>query len=478
MTRRGGLRRFAVVQHPISDLRPLVRSPTWQLTRPSWPDPVPGREFVRGAGMIRDRPRGTIRDWSGERAFCDARGLLRVFPETWPYLATYPAAEAYRCKLTLTQQYRRLYCTHVAHRVDVAAHVRTVRPWTSAHDWEPAVLGMWVQVTGSDRSLPLADAGPTLAARLAHSTTKFGERAPVELLDAGTPMLLVEVHTRRERPASMVSAPDATFAGDSIWFRGRRVPRWTVTFNPHCEANRARQIRGHIWRLHAEREALRNVLRAWRRDPGQFDRAELREYLIRQLQLLAKERRYGVEQGPLLRHAQQIESLAPPEVVDDLRMELLAESRGVARLLDRTIERSQTISEAQSVLIRVEQGGRLVMREGDSYTVHGSAYGSAFGPHAQAHSGDITVDSAKVEAQLKLLAGVLAPLLVDMSRADRVALTEAHRQLEQAATTGKPDRGRLKTAAERFGRMARKAGEISAPVTEALNNLLKLFGVA
>ncbi|MBS2966876.1 hypothetical protein KGA66_27835 [Actinocrinis puniceicyclus] len=476
-------REFGVVQFPIVDLRVLAEGPTGRLRRPSWPDPIAGVEFVRGVGMVRDRPGGAIRDWSGERAFCDAAGLLRL-PEPHFRQAVRPGFRPLGPEdaIMMIPCYRRLYSDGLSTRVDVAFISRwpdqTWRcAWRRDLDYLSVPVGLpW----RDDGPLPLGAVSRQLARRYAEITTRHGSEVRYDLVEAGTPMVLTEWHTDKGLPPGATQRDGVHFRCRPVRFGDQRMPSWGVTFSPHCDGNRARQVRGNLWRLHTERESLRGAIRVWRRGDVALDRQRLRDYLAERLKILNRERRAGVEQVPLLDIAQRIESLAPPDVIDDLRRELRRESLGVLRSLDRVIEKTigydYAVPVDPSLHIHVEHGGHITMSAGDTYNVHGGAYGSTFGPHAQTHNRDFAITPISSE-ELRSLAGHVSELTGLLSGEQRQELIQAHEDLEQAASTDDRSPGRVRAAAERLMRIAAAVGTAGAPLLEAVTKLLKASGL-
>lgn len=475
-------REFGVVQFPIADLRVLAEGPTGRLRRPSWPDPIAGAEFVRGAGVVRDRPGGAIRDWSGERAFCDAAGLLR-FPAPHFRQATRPGFGPLDedDAIMMAPCYRRLYSAGLSTRVDVAFTSRWPhQTWRFARRSDLDYLSVPVGLPWRDDGLvPLGSVSRHLARRFAEITTWHGSEVRYDLVEAGTPMVLTEWHTDKGLPPGSMKRDGVHFCCRPVHFGGQRMPSWAVTFFPHCDGNRGRQVRGNLWRLHTERESLRAAIRVWRRGDVVLDRQRLRDYLAERLKILNREHRAGVEQVPLLDIAQRIESLAPPDVIDDLRRELRRESLGLLRSLDRVIEKTighdYAVSVEPSLYIHVEHGGHIAMT-GDIYSVHGGAYGSAFGPHARAHNQDFAITPISSE-ELRSLDDHVSELSGLLSGEQRQELVQAHEDLEQAASTDDQNVGRVRAAAERLMRIAAAVGTVGAPLLEAVTKLLKASGL-
>lgn len=64
------------IQFPLADLRHFM-SGTGRLQYPSWPLPVPDKEFVRLFGNVKLRKRGGLTGWIGESEICEAKRAFR-----------------------------------------------------------------------------------------------------------------------------------------------------------------------------------------------------------------------------------------------------------------------------------------------------------------------------------------------------------------------------------------------------------------
>jgi hypothetical protein len=482
-------REFAVVQFPIADLRALAPGPAQRLHKPSWPDPIAGAEFVRGVGSVRDRPRGTIRDWSGERSFCDAAGLLR-FPKPHVRRSSHLAALGFSendSEFRVIPRYRRLYSDGLSARIDVAftslwGHMGLRFPRRFARRTDREILSVPVTLPWRNGGVfPLGSVCRQLARRFAEMTTPHGREVRYDLVEAGTPMLLTEWHTDKGLPRNCLPSAGVHFLCQPALFQNRRMPSWSVAFYPHCDGNRARQVRGNLWRLHTERESLRSAIRTWRRDEESLDPRRLGDYLAGRLTILNREWKAGVQQAPVLDIAQQIESLAPPDVIDDLRRELRRQSLGILRSLDRLVEKTTGHDYATPVhprlKIHVENGGHITMSAGDTYNLHGGAFGSAFGPNSHAHNRDFTVTPISAE-ELRQLSDRVAELTGHLPGDQQQELAQAHDELVQATNAGDQNPRRIHAAAERLMRFATTVGTVGVPLLEAVTKLLEATGLA
>lgn len=67
------------LQQPLVDYRSFISGDTGRLTRPSWPVPLAGIEFIRGFGPIASRRPGGNAGGVGEHVFCEVRSRQKEF---------------------------------------------------------------------------------------------------------------------------------------------------------------------------------------------------------------------------------------------------------------------------------------------------------------------------------------------------------------------------------------------------------------
>ncbi len=332
------------LQHPLGDVRPFVIGETGRLDRPRWLNPVYDSDFVRSVGVVRERPRGGVRPWPAEQTFCSAARLLR-FPAplaAWagPH-ASHPAVRS------LQFSARRLFDNGEAvSRVEVTLANPPRRPplaADSAFDLVLRATQLPVQVRGTGSPQPLKDAGAAIAPALLEATTCVHTAPEPDWLAIGRPVVLVE-HARREVGAPLIAdarRPALDLPGISAHLlRLDGLSLWLVATGADVAADQVRQLRIHLLRLHAEREALGIVLDALaggrlagrEDDPVAFSRLE--RYLQRAAGFLRREKVYGHSQPELLEIAYGADDLVSPG-----RRETLLEYLEQASLATRTAVR-------------------------------------------------------------------------------------------------------------------------------------------
>ncbi|WP_370970196.1 hypothetical protein [Amycolatopsis sp. cg9] len=463
---------LVVVQLPLVDLRLLASFPTGRLASPHWPDPVSDDEFVRDAGPIRDRRRGGISDWSGERAFCDAKNFVRFVDAEPPSL---------RDGRRITPVFRRLYSSGVSARLDFGFEIDDRRrgPLTveALRDIARDCLSVKVRSAPEGAGRPLGDSGKALARRfLQVSTAKsFGTGAPGDLVAGGLPAVLVEPSARPHWDLRSRRSDSTSVHGYQVESGSKIIPVWSVVTGVVADRARARQIRGNLWRLHAERESLRGVIRAWNSAPEVFSEEKLKSFLAAQLKILVPKERGGFDQSSALAFAGNCEELASPAVLRGLRSELLGQSKGILKSLDLLIERTARLPESTTRNhIRITYVDKRVidMSSNDKYEISAPVSNSVIGRDNKVEGNTWTVGGK--EDALRELAEAIELMKPRLDADEAAEIDEAHAVI----VDGKSEPGLLKRAAKKILGVATFAGEVGAPVVEAVRKVLAALGLA
>ncbi len=465
---------LVVVQLPLVDLRLLASFPTGRLASPHWPDPVSDDEFVRDAGPIRDRRRGGISDWSGERAFCDAKNFVR-FVDTEP--------PSLRDGTRITPLFRRLYSSGVSARLDFGFdvdHRRRARlTMDTLRDIARDCLAVKVRTAPAGAGRALGDSGKALARRfLEVSTAKsFETAAPGDLVAGGLPAVLAEPSARLTGDLRSWRSDSTSVNGYQVESGAKIVPVWSVVTGAVADRARARQIRGNLWRLHAERESLRGVIRAWNSSPEVFSEEKLKSFLAAQLKILVPKKRGGFDQSSALAFAGNCEELASPAVLRGLRSELLGQSKGILKSLDLLVERTARLPERTTGHhLRITYVDKRVidMSSNDKYEISAPVSNSVIGRDNKVEGNTWTVASAGREDALRELAEAIELMKPRLDADEAAEVDEAH----EVIADGKSEPGLLKKAAKKILGVATFAGEVGAPVVEAVRKVLAAFGLA
>jgi hypothetical protein len=470
---------FVQVQLPFADVRPFVAGAR-RLATPPWPLSEPNREYVRAVGQVRERRRGGVSPWTGEDVYCDARRALRIEPGGW--------------------HGRRDPCVFRRYLSDGCARTRVevgmlVAPACAT---VPAALERALGLTFSVPSPAGKVAGDLfglhlpLARHLLHSTTGFRAVDPFWgeswWLSAVQPVVIAEC-----RDSSWTPPPGARAVrvaerhGVSLHVfatarAGRTVRVWLLRAHPGADREIVRRLRVHLLMLHAERMALRQVLRllakgALDTDRGSAEFERLQRYLLGAFHGLGKKRRRGFHQEEIFDAAYRADGL----VSEDVRIAILAQLEqarpNIRRLVGRRL--ADDVSTGSRVAGDLTNRAHTVVNQkfvfGDVYEVSGPA--GAIGPNSQVErmvvsevwneiSSSVELDD--LASQLRLLHSRLS--MLELTAGERDGLLE----LARAAGAAKDGDGpgalaHLARAGRWVLRAAREVGvDVAAGVIQEL----------
>lgn len=261
-----------VVQFPICDVRRFVDGDTGVLPRPNWWLAEADKDFVRSIGVIRKRRAGGQDNWIGEHKVCVADSALR-FEKT-------PEAAAFFLQPGWQIAFRTLYfdgCCVGKFEVGVSIVAGRSSSVLKVKESLLQFLHLPVRVpTGVDDTFvtrKLADAGTALAAlfRRASTQQKWPGRAdaPDWWVSAQRPVLLIEQRFGEAVPIDLACDKSFPARADVPAIDHHLITRqqkdygvWAYREGETATARQeARRLRMTLLRIHAEREALVDVLR-------------------------------------------------------------------------------------------------------------------------------------------------------------------------------------------------------------------------
>ena len=310
---------FFAIGFPLADLRPLLPEGGLRLPDPAWPRARVG-SFVHSAGGVRDRRVTGIKEWAGEDVYCGAQGALRFDN----FLRTRKLSGGLRPLCA----FRRIVSDGCVARLEVGLRLLVDRDRTAGLNADEALAVlqdcslMPVKIRGEDgtwkKEIGLMEAGPLLAKHLLRATTQRvdGKLPPLQRwwLTAGRPVLVFEACPRdllEWPPESAAVEVDADRDFDLAYYTlpgtGRRpsAGAWFLRYDPGSELDRLRRLRIHLFRLHAEREALMTIVQELETgrlpyDPRSLASLSLKDRLGKALRRLDQPRRYGLDQTSIL----------------------------------------------------------------------------------------------------------------------------------------------------------------------------------
>ena len=373
---------FAIT-FPIIDLRPFADPSAPRLLRPTWPDPDPRADYVRGFGPVRPRPRGGVPGWGGEDLVCEA-----YQPLTFDGLRQKATASP----RPLACAFKRLYCDgKLLAKYDVGVAVADDE-FVASRTGTIAGLGVLLNLQTSIRLSKetyvqsLQDAGDPLALAYARATTPAKVAQTTPYVVHGNPCGILEYQVPKGHPRRG-TAQNGLYL-EHVWAgkAGSQFGVWTLGYEKGVAARGiARDIRVCLARLHAEIESLRRLFRALALKqvtpkPWSDAARQLQDYLRHRVRLLKKltrlaEERTGTDAVAVAAHLQLrhtvggttslLAQLQAAMLTIDVRPDL---RRDVASLAGKGIHVTNIIN--NSTLTNVNIGSIL---EQVTQTVNGSA---------------------------------------------------------------------------------------------------------
>lgn len=499
------------VQFPFADTRAFVSSQTNRLHFPTWPVPEPDREFVRTSGIVRHRRRGGLDSWPGEEVYCDARRALRF----QPLLRRQPVGHLGTSVCLICVFRRFLFDGEVVSRVEVGFEMQACEPDAfhrlDGHgclDLIDACLSLPVRVPsaeGSFVSCELVSCAQYLAKHYLLSTTRriAGNLAMTQdwWLTSGKPLLLIEYapHEIRALPKLARSVEPHSALWDSLHYcpierAGKRVGVWFIRLDLH-DLDLVRRTRLHLFRLHAERECLRQVFRLIilkKLQPGVHTASSdrLQRYLRDSMRLLSRETRYGLSECKIFDEALKVEDLVSPGERATLlaQLTMINTRRNVYHRLEEF-----TVAGADSVQDFHIIGNNTIVNVGRDQRIGGtdmSNYEIRFGDNAK-FIGDFVVAntiqdsfnkisksdaSQELKEKLKELSEAVAEMC-DRLPQDKARV--AARDLDiltSEALSDKPRRKWCDMSAKNLIKVAQVVGQVAVPVITIVKSLLLLLG--
>lgn len=285
------------LRFPVIDLRRFCREdyPKGVRLPATWTEET---DFVRYFGPVTRRLLGPVAPWVSERAFCKYDRAVRLAPSYAALLAReVPGVEFFGVK-------RRLYPA-TAHNELFYADLQTVgrsAGWVDLSRTIQAVLAAPATVRSPGNHVvesQLGRLGPPIAQALDAATTTGG---PSGVIYAGAPCVVVEVGDQDTLFGTWLGEwgidGDLRLNATTVAFDGRAIGVFLLTKLRRHRRDRARALRIHVLRLHAEREYLRRVARLLAADEfvdalGHIQLERVQWSLNKSLQTLTRAQSHG-----------------------------------------------------------------------------------------------------------------------------------------------------------------------------------------
>ncbi|MCH8247767.1 MAG: hypothetical protein IH951_15370 [Bacteroidetes bacterium] len=325
---------FVAIQFPLCDIRSFVGSDTSRLNLPAWPNAVPGREFIRSSGIIKHRTRGGLDSCAGEEIYCKAWRALRFQPNFYRQ-----SLGNLGTSLVLICAFRRYLSDGIAvSRVELGLTVKEressefVFPFyqNDCLDFIQGLLALSVKIPlekSNFANCELINCNKYLAIHYLKSTTRrtAGILAHTQgwWLTPGNPLVIIEYEYDEieQLPKYSQSVKSKYLLPDALHYckvelAHKRLTVWFLR-REHNDLDLTRRIRLHLFRLHAERECLKQIVRLVVQGklnprPRSESSDRLQEYFKDQKGLLSKKTLYGLEPSKIFEESQRFENIVTP----------------------------------------------------------------------------------------------------------------------------------------------------------------------
>lgn len=505
---------FAVYQIPLTDARPFLQLETHRLPTPAWPFPRANRDFVRGFGLVKERRRGGIQEWSGEGLYCDVARALR-FKHTHEATTTLG-----KSKFLQVCAFRRLFVAGpspgicVVTRLELGFGFRHKPHSNIALNGEACLLlirrllnqPMDLHEKPNARSLILLDVNTRLAQLYLASTTKqvakgLRVESPPWWVTAGTPLLIIEYKIdsevtalpkyARKVDADALALANVRLSQSRVQLNGQLVVVWFLGVTPRTDHDVLRRLRLNLARFHAERESVKQIFRLVIEKKIEITLAAqpselLQSYLDHSIRLLTKELREGLPQSTIFQTVQQAEDLVAEgeretllHHLSEIRGTLLKRIQSFTKPTATGNEPIYNITSDTTVVIQNPKGD-ITMSDIRNTIANSTVQGNVNQVVAQSITESFNVAcqsdaSQTLKDKLEDLTRVVTEMCKELSEAKQREVAQDLKVLVDEATSKTPRKKWYELSAEGLIDAAKSLGEIAAPVTNAVKGVLALL---
>jgi hypothetical protein len=357
---------LVALQFPFTDARSFVQRATYRLATPSWSILNVERDFIRSVGPIRERRKRSVQEWPEEGAYCRISRAIRFDPSYQqiedPDLAGFALRRycAFRRFMAggILKKEEGTEVRSIAARMEFGFGVRSRAGYFELSPDQCAafvnsILKLPVTFRGATHTVPLLGVRDLFDDLYLRSTTKHGrnhQRATENWwFRRGSPLALVEFFTSGSLnglPPSASRVPALAERGIQLAYhriepeKNLRIGLWLIGVQPNGkDYDLLRRLRINLFRLHAEREGIAEVLRLILQDKLKIVRGtrpseDLQAYLDAAVRFLNRSTRDCLPQSDILSASEEAEDFAQP----GQREELLARIDQIRGNLFRNVE--------------------------------------------------------------------------------------------------------------------------------------------
>lgn len=324
---------FACIQFPMTDLRGLLKEPTFKLPTPFWPSPNTN-QMVRYFGLTRIRPKGGIEIWADEEYVCNAKRALRF---TKGVTIDGPGSIRTKVPFRRFNGDGKLLCKYEIGFSDNLESIIEASDEASAKSrlYLESVLREYAHLSVkvpqiSSETIQLNKAGPRLAQLYFKASTDMKEWENPEInrfwLQSGEPVMVGiydDNHIEPPKKAKLIPIKALEQGGIKLHYylialkNGGHLRAWLIGKKSGVDKEMLRGLRMNLFRINAEIETVRQVLNAIRTKRINIESDTLLKQSVgKSLEKLTsnlfKKERYSIEQTEILELAiRSIEQVSP-----------------------------------------------------------------------------------------------------------------------------------------------------------------------
>lgn len=465
-----------LVNLPFADLRAFSeRGLAERLSRPAFPVPVTGFEFVRRFGQVREYPSRYAPPWAGENYYCDASRLL-VFDQSLNRMVQ---------GIELHHLGRRLFTDGKVGRTEVEFR----GAYSGDNDYVIQQIAKIKVRVGKLEAGRLIDSGGRVAEEYAAATLPVALRKDdrstlPKLVLPGKPMIVISRVADERSPEDILDRNDAEWIMDQKWSTtgDSRTALWTLVHRKTATKQDVERARRHAIRLHSELETFAIVLRACMNGLVDVTKSEkLNEYLYRSAERLVRNKYDNWPQVEIYKaiassrqEGREAELAALEETFHSVKPGMRHMLRDASGLVEMTnpADESAGIRLVQNIKkdvyltvmnddnsIHLGSNNKISNFVGSGSRVFNSQIGSASAP-------DIRDLVHTMMEQLRELESPASEDLVDFGEIIEHQLTVEPLQVEK-----------IQTRLDRLLEGVKKVGEVGLPVAKTIGEIMKMLAV-
>lgn len=474
------------VQFPLADLRPFVAAETRRLKAPDFPTPRADVDFIRSFGRVARREEGGLAEFAGEDIFCDAARAIR-----------FDATFSIRAALGLGHRYcafRRYFSDGsgvTRMEIGVGFGNRKVDDLTKLLT---ETLELPVTIGRGDKAekTTLLRADRPLARMVLRASTKAQQDFKPQSwwITPTEPAVLVEYSLDREpiqlppgfQDIEHPAAKGIELAYDRMEIGGRAVGVWLFGTRDAHDRDYRHRLRLTLLRLHAQREVVKEVLRAINADKLEVVRTKpedppdhpsnlLQEFLTETIARMDRAEYAGVKQTELLRAAEEMQD-AP---LTGERAAILKKLAPLRRYVSAAVDKFITIN-VEGDLNVTDNSKHQTINIGDNasgtFNINQVAAESITNSFNQIQSAEV---SAEMKTKLEELNKLVEKLMPKLPPEQQKKAAKSLETLTDQATSKEPEREWYELSAKGLMEAAKTVADMAGPITTAVKAVLALL---